>query len=283
MAAWPAAAAPRGRGRLLAPPRLPRRAQPRRQTPSLAPAGSGRGTCPLRGGVARAHECGGPLTWDRLAYESQPFAKKVASALALFAPLGTKLAHSARVRTIKHRLERWKPLECPRRAAPTAAKECFGERTTKPVTQKKRSARVASAVQRVARRHCACGPHSGCLSNPESGGVQKCARVTFPAHPLSRPHLEVVWGLYAGWALGVRSSPPRAVAAAMLRHAARTASQRIARMRASQSPAVALRTARARTLARKAGGGKRKQPPPGVPLGAGGPTRVEVHGGGVGA
>ena len=62
--------------------------------------------------------------------QSQPFAKKVASALALFAPLGTKLAHSARVRTIKHRLERWKPLECPRRAAPMAAKECFGERTT---------------------------------------------------------------------------------------------------------------------------------------------------------
>ena len=53
-------------------------------------------------------------------------------------------------------------------------------------------------------------------------------------------------------------------------------------MRASQSPAVALRTARARTLARKAGGGKRKQPPPGVPLGAGGPTRVEVRGGGRG-
>ena len=50
------------------------------------------------------------LTWGGLAYESQPFAKKVASALALFAPLGTKLAHSARVRTIKHRLERWKPL-----------------------------------------------------------------------------------------------------------------------------------------------------------------------------
>ena len=69
-------------------------------------------------------------TWDRLAYESQPFAKKVASALALFAPLGTKLGHSARVRTIKHRLERWRPLECPRRAAPMAAKECFGERTT---------------------------------------------------------------------------------------------------------------------------------------------------------
>ena len=128
-----------------------------------------------------------PATWDRLAYESQPFAKKVASALALFAPLGTKLAHSARVRTIKHRLARWRPLACPRRAAPMAAKECFGERTTKPVTQKKRSARVARAVHTVARRHCACGPHSGCLSSPESGGVQKCARVTFPAHPLSLP------------------------------------------------------------------------------------------------
>ena len=73
---------------------------------------------------------------------SQPLAKKVASARALFAPLGTTLAHSARVRTIKHRLERWLPLECPRRAAPTAAKECSGERTTKPVTQKKRSARL---------------------------------------------------------------------------------------------------------------------------------------------
>ena len=60
---------------------------------------------------------------------SQPLAKKVASALALLAPPGTKLAHSARVRTIKHRIERWRPLECPRRAAPAAAKECFGERT----------------------------------------------------------------------------------------------------------------------------------------------------------
>ena len=79
-------------------------------------------------------------TWDRLASESQPFAKKVASALALFALPGTNLAHSARVRTIKHRFERWKPLECPRRAAPTAAKECFGERTctTKPVTETKK-------------------------------------------------------------------------------------------------------------------------------------------------
>ena len=56
------------------------------------------------------------------------------------------------------------------------------------MTQKKRSARVASAVHTLARRHCACGPHSGCLSNPESGGVQQCARVTFPAHPLSRSH-----------------------------------------------------------------------------------------------
>ena len=142
-----------------------------------APAGA-----PPRAGRQLALSC----TWYRLAYASQPFAKKVASALALFAPLGTNLAHSARVRTIKHRLERWKPLECPRRAAPTAAKECFGERTTKPVTKKKRSARVASAVQTVARRHCACGPHLGCLSNPESGGVQLFGWVTFPAHP-ARP------------------------------------------------------------------------------------------------
>ena len=37
---------------------------------------------------------------------SQPLAKKVASARALLAPPGTKLAHSARVRTIKHRFER---------------------------------------------------------------------------------------------------------------------------------------------------------------------------------
>ena len=98
-------------------------------------------------GAAAAGKCphafsASHITWYRLAYESPPFAKKVASAVALFAPMGTNLAHSARVRTIKHRLERWKPLECPRRAAPTAAKECFGERTTKPVTKKKRSARL---------------------------------------------------------------------------------------------------------------------------------------------
>ena len=81
--------------------------------------------------VASPCSCFVPLsvTWGGLAYESQPFAKKVASALALFAPLGTKLAHSARVGTIKHRFARWMPLERPRRAAPAAAKECFGERT----------------------------------------------------------------------------------------------------------------------------------------------------------
>ena len=56
------------------------------------------------------------------------------------------------------------------------------------MTPQKSSARVASAVHTLARRHCACGPHSGRPSNPESGGVQQCARVTFPAHPLSRSH-----------------------------------------------------------------------------------------------
>ena len=49
---------------------------------------------------------------------------------------------------------------------------------------KKTLCAVASAVQTVARHHCACGPHLGCLSNPESGGVQLSGRVTFPAHPL---------------------------------------------------------------------------------------------------
>ena len=96
-------------------------------------------------------------TWDRLADESQPFAKKDASALALLAPLGTKLAHSARVRTIKHRLEHWKPLEFPRRAAPTAAEECFGERTTKPVTKKNalRGLRALCTLLRAATVHAA--------------------------------------------------------------------------------------------------------------------------------
>ena len=56
--------------------------------------------------VATPSFAGSSCTWGGLAYESQPFAKKVASALTLFAPLGTKLAHSARVRTIKHRHER---------------------------------------------------------------------------------------------------------------------------------------------------------------------------------
>ena len=55
-----------------------------------------------------------------------------------------------------------------------------------------------------ARRHCACGPHSGCLSNPESGGVQTCARITLPAHPLSRPHLQ---GFTADHRLGRESAP----------------------------------------------------------------------------
>ena len=97
------------------------------------------------------------VTWGGLAYESQPFAKKVASALALFAPLGTKLAHSARVRTIKHRLERWKPLECPRRAVPMAAKECFGERTTSRDPQKNalRGLRALCTLLRAATVHAA--------------------------------------------------------------------------------------------------------------------------------
>ena len=47
----------------------------------------------------------------------------------------------------------------------------------------------------VARRHCACGPRSGCLSNPESGGVQQSGRrrVTFRSAPpqLSRSHVSL--------------------------------------------------------------------------------------------
>ena len=67
--------------------------------------------------------------------ENEGVAGKVASALALLALLRTKLARSARVRTIKHRHERWRPLEWPQRAAQAATKECFGERTTKPVSR----------------------------------------------------------------------------------------------------------------------------------------------------
>ena len=77
---------------------------------------------------------------------------QVASALALLALLRTTLAHSARVKTIKHRLERCRPLECPRRAAPAPAK-----RTCKRAP-KRSSGRVASACHAVARRHSACGP-----------------------------------------------------------------------------------------------------------------------------
>ena len=122
----------------------------------------------VRGNAARVKAQ--TRTWDRLAYESQPFAKKVASALALFALPGTNLAHSARIRTIKHRFERWKPLEFPRRAAPTAAKECFGERITtclivfswgrsdnKPVTKKNalRGLRALSKQLHAATVHAA--------------------------------------------------------------------------------------------------------------------------------
>ena len=42
----------------------------------------------------------------------------------------------------------------------------------------KMHSRGASACNTLARRHSACGPHSGCLRNPESGGVQKCNKVT---------------------------------------------------------------------------------------------------------
>ena len=62
-------------------------------------------------------------------------------------------------------------------------------RTYNQARDQKKTLWVASAVQTVARRHCACGPHSGCLSNPESGGVQLSGRVAFPAHPLSRSHV----------------------------------------------------------------------------------------------
>ena len=67
--------------------------------------------------------------------------------------LGTNLADSARVRTIKRRFERWKPLECPRRAAPTAAKERFGERTryNQARDQKKNALRGLRALSKLLR------------------------------------------------------------------------------------------------------------------------------------
>ena len=61
----------------------------------------------------------------------RPKSEKVASALALFALLAGDQAGAQRsARIINHRIARWKPLGCPRCAAPTAAKECFGERNT---------------------------------------------------------------------------------------------------------------------------------------------------------
>ena len=80
--------------------------------------------------IERQVRCGGQRrTWGTLAQGEGGAGKRP---LALLALLGTKLAHSARVRTIKHRLERWSPLECRRRAAAAAAKESSGEwrRTT---------------------------------------------------------------------------------------------------------------------------------------------------------
>ena len=62
--------------------------------------------------------------------------------------LGTELAHSARVRTIKHRRERWVPLDRPPRAALAAAKERLWRTYNQPLwcattyTHKRDSVRV---------------------------------------------------------------------------------------------------------------------------------------------
>ena len=49
--------------------------------------------------------------------------------------LGTELAHSARVRTIKHRRERWVPLDRPPRAALAAAKERLWRTYNQPLSR----------------------------------------------------------------------------------------------------------------------------------------------------
>ena len=58
---------------------------------------------------------------------------------------------------------------------------------------------LTGACRTVARRHCACGRHSGCLSSPESGGVQQCGKVTFPAHPVCGSHVARAWWEAKGW------------------------------------------------------------------------------------
>ena len=77
-----------------------------------------------------------------------------------------------------------------------------------------RGLRLASAVHKLARRHCACVPHSGCLSNTESGGVQQAGQVTFPAHPLSRSHVSCMQRSKASAAAAhfARRRPARALA-----------------------------------------------------------------------
>ena len=103
------------------------RPQARRVAREAGGAGAGSGACAAR----RAPRRRVAARQQQQASESQGCQR----ACALCAP-GDQAGAQCSVRTIKHRFERWKPLECPRRAAPTAAKECFGERTTKPVTQK---------------------------------------------------------------------------------------------------------------------------------------------------
>ena len=121
--------------------------------------------------------------------KSQPTKKRLLAAqrAALFALLGTELAHSAAQGRSNTGLSAGSPSNAPDARRRRRQKSALAERTTKPV--KNRSARVASAVHKPARRHCACGPHSMRLSNPESGGAQVCALVPFPAHPLSRSHV----------------------------------------------------------------------------------------------
>ena len=51
------------------------------------------------------------------------------------------------------------------------------------------SGREASAVQRLAHRHSACGPRLGCLCNPEVGNEQVAALQTFPAIHRCSPKL----------------------------------------------------------------------------------------------
>ena len=142
----------------------------------------------------------------------------------------------------------------------------------------KMHSRGASACNTLARRHSACGPHSGCLRNPESGGVQKCNKVTL-SH---RSHVKCDACVRAGLPLASPRArarqPPRTPLQPWVagNQGASTPSAPPLPRRAGPAPARGVRLGRQPRQKKKKDGGGERAPPGGAGRDAGGST--EPHG-----